>query len=298
MVRHSGHLAQLESEAIFIMREVSRQCLNPVLLFSGGKDSAVLLRLAEKAFRPRAFPFPIMHVDTGHNFPEAIVFRDKRIGELAEKLIVASVMESISRHGIHESEGASRNWLQALSLMDAIHDHRFDCAIGGARRDEEKSRAKERIFSVRGYDGAWKPEHQRPEVGMLLNASPPVDGHIRAFPLSNWTELDIWEYIAEEEMDLPSLYFSHFRLVFSSQGKLVPVSAFINVTGAVPTVRQVRFRTVGDMTCTAAIPSTASSPREVINELRMTSISERGASRLDDLVGENAMEDRKREGYF
>ena len=294
-------LAALESDAVAIMREAAAQFERPVLLFSGGKDSAVLLRLAEKAFRPAAFPFPIMHIDTGHNFPEALAFRDRRVAELGERLIIASVQQSIDRGRVREETGprASRNRLQTITLLDAIATHKFDAVFGGARRDEERSRAKERIFSLRDEFGQWDPRSQRPELWDLYNGLVRPGQHIRVFPMSNWTELDVWRYIERERLDLPEIYFSHRREVFERDGMLLAVSPYVPLLhDERPIEAEVRFRTVGDMTCTAAIRSRAKTVRDVIDEIAVTDISERGASRADDRFSEAAMEDRKREGYF
>ncbi len=295
------HLAALEAEAIAIMREAAAQLERPVLLFSGGKDSAVLLRLAEKAFRPARFPFPIMHIDTGHNFPEALAFRDRRVAELGERLIVRTVQDSIDRGRVREEPGvrASRNRLQTVTLLDAIKEHRFDAVFGGARRDEERSRAKERVFSFRDEFGQWDPRNQRPELWELYNGLVRPGQHVRVFPLSNWTEFDVWRYIAREELELPSIYFSHRREVVQRDGMLLAVSHVVPVEeGERPIVDDVRFRTVGDMSCTAAVRSHARTVAEVIREIATATVSERGASRADDRFSEAAMEDRKREGYF
>jgi len=295
------HLAALEAEAVAIMRETAAQLERPVLLFSGGKDSAVLLRVAEKAFRPARFPFPIMHVDTGHNFPEALAFRDRRIAELGERLVVASVQQSIDRGRVREESGprASRNRLQTITLLDAIAEHKFDAVFGGARRDEERSRAKERVFSLRDTFGQWDPRSQRPELWDLYNGMVRPGQHMRVFPISNWTELDVWRYIERERMDLPEIYFSHHREVFERDGMLLAVSPYVPLMNDErPIEADVRFRTVGDMTCTAAVRSRAKSVRDVIGEVAASEISERGASRADDKFSEAAMEDRKREGYF
>src|SRR5436309_4257761 len=296
-----SHLEALEAEAIFIMREVAAELERPVLLFSGGKDSIVLLRLAEKAFRPGRFPFPIMHVDTGHNFPEALAFRDRRVAELGERLVVASVQQSIDRGRVREESGprASRNRLQTITLLDAIAEHKFDAVFGGARRDEERSRAKERVFSLRDEFGQWDPRSQRPELWDLYNGLVRPGQHMRVFPMSNWTELDVWCYIERERLDLPEIYFSHRREVFERDGMLLGVSPYVPLmNGERPIEADVRFRTVGDMTCTAAVRSRARSVRDVIGEIAASEISERGASRADDKFSEAAMEDRKREGYF
>jgi len=294
-------LTALGAEAIAIMREAVAQLERSVLLFSGGKDSAVVLRLAEKAFRPAPFPFPIMHVDTGHNFPEALAFRDRRVNELGERLIIASVQASIDRGRVREEIGprASRNRLQTVTLLDAIAEHKFDAVIGGARRDEERSRAKERVFSLRDEFGQWDPRSQRPELWDLYNGLIRPGQHVRVFPISNWTELDVWRYVARERMDLPEIYFSHRREVFERDGMLLAVSPYVPLmNGERPFEADVRFRTVGDMTCTAAVRSRAKSVRDVIGEIAASEISERGASRADDKFSDAAMEDRKREGYF
>lgn len=292
------HLLSLESEAIFILRETAAELEKPVLLFSGGKDSAVLLRLAEKAFRPAKFPFPILHIDTGHNFPEALEFRDRRVKELEEKLIVRSVEDSI-RAGKVSEDGGSRNRLQSVTLLDAIQEFGFTAAIGGARRDEEKARAKERIFSFRDSFGQWDPKNQRPELWNLYNCKIRPGEHMRVFPISNWTELDVWQYIAEEKLELPPLYFSHTRQVFERNGMLLAVSEYIKLqTKEKPFEATVRFRTVGDMSCTAAVRSTAATISEVIEEIIVSTVSERGSSRVDDTLSETAMEERKKEGYF
>ena len=299
--RSLSHLDVLESEAIHIMREVAAEREHPVLLFSGGKDSIVLLRLAEKAFRPARFPFPIMHVDTGHNFPEAIAFRDRRVAELGERLVVASVQESIDRGRVVEETGprASRNRLQTTTLLDAIEEHRFDAAIGGARRDEERARAKERIFSFRDDFGQWNPRAQRPELWNLYNARIRKGEHIRVFPISNWTELDVWQYIAREQLELPAIYFAHERQVFRRDGMLYAASDFVELyPDEEPFGATVRFRTVGDMTCTGGVLSGAATIDEVVAEIAATNVTERGETRADDRVSEAAMEDRKRVGYF
>jgi sulfate adenylyltransferase subunit 2 len=295
------HLDSLESEAIHVMREVAAELERPVLLFSGGKDSIVLLRLAEKAFRPGRLPFPIMHVDTGHNFPEVIEFRDRRVAELGERLIVASVQDSIDAGRVVEETGprASRNRLQTVTLLDAIEEHGFDAAFGGARRDEERARAKERIFSFRDDFGQWDPRAQRPELWSLYNGRVRRGEHVRVFPLSNWTELDVWEYIAREELEIPSMYFAHEREVFARDGMLYATSPWVQlIDGETPFSTSVRYRTVGDMTCTGAVRSGAVSLDEVVAEIAATRITERGETRADDRVTEAAMEDRKREGYF
>ena len=296
-----SHLRALEAEAIFIMREAAAEFERPVLLFSGGKDSAVLLRLAEKAFRPGRFPFPIMQIDTGHNFPEVIEFRDRRVAELGERLIVRKVQDSIDRGRVAEPKGpgASRNRLQTVTLLDAIEEFRFDAAIGGARRDEEKARAKERVFSFRDEFGQWDPKRQRPELWGLYNARIHPGEHVRVFPLSNWTELDVWQYIAEEEITLPTIYFAHQRDVVERDGMLLGVGPHTPPRSSEGVFRrEVRYRTVGDMTCTAAVPSSARTVEAIIAETAATRISERGATRADDRFSSAAMEDRKREGYF
>jgi len=295
------HLDELESEAVHIFREVAAELERPVLLFSGGKDSIVLLRLAEKAFRPGKFPFPIMHIDTGHNFPEAIEFRDRRVAELGERLVVASVQESIDKGRVVEETGprASRNRLQTTTLLDAIEEHAFDAAIGGARRDEERSRAKERIFSFRDDFGQWNPRAQRPELWNLYNARVRKGEHVRIFPISNWTELDVWQYVAREQLELPPIYFAHEREVFRRDGMLYAASDYIErMEGEEPFVTSVRFRTVGDMTCTGGVESTASTIEAVVEEIAATRVTERGETRADDRFSEAAMEDRKRVGYF
>jgi sulfate adenylyltransferase subunit 2 len=299
--RKLSHLDALEAEAIHIMREVAAERERPVLLFSGGKDSIVLLRLAEKAFRPAKFPFPVMHVDTGHNFPEVIEFRDRRVAELGERLVVASVQESIDRGRVVEQTGprASRNQLQTTTLLDAIEEHGFDAAMGGARRDEERARAKERIFSFRDDFGQWNPRAQRPELWNLYNARIRKGEHIRVFPISNWTELDVWQYIARESLELPEIYFAHEREVFRRDGMLYAVSDHVErFADEEPFTASVRFRTVGDMTCTGGVVSDAGTLEEVVNEIAATRVTERGETRADDRVSEAAMEDRKRVGYF
>ena len=298
---HLTHLRALESEGIHVMREVSAEFERPVLLFSGGKDSIVLLRLAEKAFRPAPLPFPVMHVDTGHNFPEAIEFRDRRIAELGERLIVASVQDSIDSGRAVEQTGprASRNALQTVTLLDAIAEHGFDAAFGGARRDEERARAKERILSFRDEFGQWEPQRQRPELWSLYNGRIRKGEHARVFPISNWTELDVWQYIAEEELEVPSIYFAHDRQVFARDGMLYAVSPFVELMdGEQPFTSSVRYRTVGDMSCTGAVESHAATLAEVVAEIAATEVTERGQTRADDRVTEAAMEDRKRQGYF
>jgi sulfate adenylyltransferase subunit 2 len=296
-----SHLDAIEAEAIFVMREVAASFERPVLLFSGGKDSIILLRLAEKAFRPGKFPFPIMHVDTGHNFPEAVEFRDRRVAELGERLIVASVEDSIAQGRVVEETGprASRNRLQTTTLLDAIAEYGFDAAFGGARRDEEKARAKERFFSFRDEFGQWDPKNQRPELWSLYNGRIRKGEHIRAFPISNWTELDVWQYLRREDLEIPSIYFSHTREVFERDGMLLSTAPFMTLLpGEVAEQRVVRYRTVGDMSCTGAVESTASTIDAIIDEVAASRITERGATRADDRFTEAAMEDRKKEGYF
>jgi len=295
------HLEVLEAEAIHIMREVAAELSKPVLLFSGGKDSIVLLRLAEKAFRPAPFPFPLMHVDTGHNFPEVIAFRDRRVAELGERLIVASVQDSIDRGRVVEETGprASRNRLQTTTLLDAIEEHEFDAAFGGARRDEERARAKERIFSFRDDFGQWDPRRQRPELWSIYNGRIRRGEHVRVFPLSNWTELDVWQYIAKERLEVPAIYFAHEREVFRRDGMLYAISPHVQlIDGEEPFTESVRYRTVGDMSCTGAVRSTATALHDVVAEIAATKITERGETRADDRVTEAAMEDRKVAGYF
>ncbi|MEA2191201.1 MAG: sulfate adenylyltransferase subunit 2 [Solirubrobacteraceae bacterium] len=301
MTARLTHLQELESEAIHVMREVAAELSHPVLLFSGGKDSIVLLRLAEKAFRPGRFPFPLMHVDTGHNFPEVIEFRDRRVAELGERLIVASVQASIDSGRVKEETGprASRNRLQTTTLLDAIEQHGFDAAFGGARRDEERARAKERIFSFRDDFGGWDPKNQRPELWSLYNGRIRRGESVRVFPISNWTELDVWEYIAEEALEVPSIYFAHEREVFARDNMLYAVSEAVElIDGEVPFTTSVRYRTVGDMSCTGAVRSAAADLGSVVAEIAKTRITERGETRADDRVSEAAMEDRKIAGYF
>ncbi|CAN5442958.1 sulfate adenylyltransferase subunit CysD [soil metagenome] len=296
-----SHLDALEAESVFIMREVAAQFERPVLLFSGGKDSIVLLRLAEKAFRPARFPFPVMHIDTGHNFPEVLKFRDDRVAELGERLIVASVQESIDKGRVVEETGpeASRNRLQTTTLLDAILEHGFDAVFGGARRDEEKARAKERVFSLRDEFGQWDPRNQRPELWNLYNGRIRKAQHMRAFPISNWTEMDVWQYIQQEELVVPGIYFAHEREVFRRSGMYLAVGPFLQPRPSeTPERMEVRYRTVGDMTCTGAVASSARTLQEVILETAAARITERGATRADDAFSETAMEDRKKEGYF
>ncbi|MER7362243.1 sulfate adenylyltransferase subunit CysD [Nonomuraea wenchangensis] len=297
----TSQLDVLEAEAIHIMREVAAEFERPCLLFSGGKDSIVMLRIAEKAFWPAAIPFPLMHVDTGHNFDEVIDFRDRRSGELGARLIVASVQDSIDQGRVVEDTGrrASRNRLQTTTLLDAIEEHEFDAVFGGARRDEEKARAKERVFSFRDDFGQWDPKNQRPELWNLYNARIRKGEHIRVFPLSNWTELDVWDYIRREGIEIPSIYFAHTRKVFERDGMLLPDSEVVQRGEDEPLFEAVvRYRTVGDMTCTGAVQSQAATVEEIIEEIAATRITERGATRADDRSSEAAMEDRKREGYF
>ena len=295
-----SHIKQLESEAIFVMREVAAQFENPVLLFSGGKDSIVMLHLALKAFHPAKLPFPLMHVDTGHNFPETIQFRDDLVERLGERLIVRLVQDSIDKGKVAKEEGlnASRNRLQITTLLDAIEEFNFDACLGGARRDEEKARAKERFFSHRDEFGQWDPRNQRPELWNLFNGNKHFGENFRIFPLSNWTELDIWQYILWENIELPSIYFSHERKVFDRQGVLLAESEFITLgDDELPEERVVRFRTVGDMTNTGAVDSLANSVEDIVREVAAARVTERD-SRADDKRSETAMEDRKKEGYF
>ncbi|WP_334157363.1 sulfate adenylyltransferase subunit CysD [Oryzomicrobium sp.] len=295
-----SHLDWLEAEAIHILREVAGQCENPALLFSGGKDSICLLRLAEKAFRPGKFPFPLLHIDTAHNYPEVIAFRDRRASELGERLIVRSLEDSIARGTIVlKSPLESRNRFQSVTLLEAVEEFGFDCLIGGARRDEEKARAKERVFSFRDEFGQWDPKNQRPELWNLYNARVRKGEHMRAFPISNWTELDVWQYIAREGLELPSIYFTHKRQIVRKNGLLAPVTDLTPAKdGDVVEEIDVRFRTVGDIPCTAPVESTADSIDKIIAETASTAVSERGATRLDDQTSEASMEQRKKEGYF
>jgi sulfate adenylyltransferase subunit 2 len=295
-----SHLDWLESEAIYILREVAGQCSNPVLLFSGGKDSLCILRLAEKAFRPGKFPFPLMHIDTGHNYQEVIDFRDQRAAELGERLIVRSVEDSMKRGTVVlKTPDEPRNKHQSVTLLEAIEEFGFDCCIGGARRDEEKARAKERIMSFRDEFGQWDPKNQRPELWNLYNARSHKGENIRAFPISNWTEMDVWQYIERENLGLPSIYFAHNRPIVMRGGAIVPVT---DVTPAKPGEEiidmQVRFRTVGDITCTAPVISDADTVAKIVLETATTTITERGATRLDDQTSDASMEQRKKEGYF
>jgi sulfate adenylyltransferase subunit 2 len=294
-----SHLAALEAESLFIMREVVAEFERPVLLFSGGKDSIVMLRLAQKAFAPARIPFPVMHVDTGHNFPEVLAYRDRRVEELGVQLIVASVPEALASGLVRESPDGMRNRIQTPVLLDAVEKYRFDALFGGARRDEEKARAKERVFSFRDEFGQWDPRNQRPELWSLYNARIAPGESIRVFPLSNWTELDVWHYIAREQIDLPQIYFAHEREVVDRGGMLYAVNEFLPLRAGETTFNEVvRYRTVGDASCTAAVRSDADTIDKVIDEVAATRITERGATRGDDKVSEAAMEDRKREGYF
>jgi sulfate adenylyltransferase subunit 2 len=294
------HLEALESESIHILREVAAECRNPALLFSGGKDSLVLLRLAEKAFRPARFPFSLMHIDTEHNFPEVIEFRDRRAAELGERLIVRSVGDSIAQGRVLlKSPDESRNVHQSVTLLDAIEELQLDACIGGARRDEEKARAKERIFSFRDEFGQWDPKSQRPELWHLYNTRVRSGENIRVFPISNWTELDVWSYIAKERLDVPSIYYAHRRAVIRRPGGLMPVSELVQPKpGEKTEIVSVRFRTVGDMTCTCPVESSATSVEAIIAETAATRITERGATRMDDQTSDASMELRKKEGYF
>ncbi|WP_169948588.1 sulfate adenylyltransferase subunit CysD [Microbispora sp. H11081] len=297
----TSQLDVLEAEAIHIMREVAAEFERPCLLFSGGKDSIVMLRVAEKAFWPAPIPFPLMHVDTGHNFPEVIEFRDRRVAELGARLVVASVQASIDAGRVVEQTGrrASRNRLQTTTLLDAIEEHEFDAVFGGARRDEEKARAKERVFSFRDEFGQWDPKNQRPELWNLYNTKISRGEHIRVFPLSNWTELDVWHYIRREEIEIPSIYFAHSRRVFERDGMLLADAEVVQRGDDEPAYEAVvRYRTVGDMTCTGAVASPATTVEQIIEEIAATRITERGATRADDRASEAAMEDRKKEGYF
>jgi sulfate adenylyltransferase subunit 2 len=296
-----SQLEVLEAESIHIMREVAAEFERPVLLFSGGKDSIVMLALAERAFWPARIPFPVMHVDTGHNFAEVIEYRDRRVAEAGVQLVVASVQASIDAGRVTEERGkrASRNRLQTVTLLDAIAEYRFDAVFGGARRDEEKARAKERVFSFRDEFGQWDPKNQRPELWNVYNARIQLGEHIRVFPLSNWTELDVWQYIAKEQLEIPSIYFAHSRAVFERDGILLADSELVPRGDDEPVFEaMVRYRTVGDMTCTGAVESSATTIDQVITEIAATRITERGQTRADDRTSEAAMEDRKREGYF
>lgn len=293
------HLDALEAESVFVIREVVAELERPALLFSGGKDSVVMLRLAQKAFAPGPVPFPVLHVDTGHNFPEVIAFRDAQVARFGLQLIVASVPEALQVGLVHEPADGSRNRIQTPVLLAAVEKYRFDALFGGARRDEEKARAKERVFSFRDEFGQWDPKNQRPELWSLYNGRHHPGESIRVFPLSNWTELDVWHYLAREQIPLPSIYFAHEREVVERDGMLYAVNEFLPARASErPAVRQVRYRTVGDASCTAAVASEAATMAEVIEEVAATRITERGATRGDDRVSEAAMEDRKREGYF
>jgi len=295
-----SHLDWLESEAIFILREVAGECAHPVLFFSGGKDSIVLLRLAEKAFSPARFPFPLLHIDTGHNFHEVIAFRDARAAQLGERLIVRSVEESIGRGTVKlRRADESRNAAQSVTLLEAIEEFSFDAAIGGARRDEEKARAKERVFSFRDEFGQWDPKNQRPELWNLYNTRVHKGEHMRVFPISNWTELDVWQYIDRERLAVPSLYYTHRRPVVRRSGLLVPVTDITPPRkGEAIEELSVRFRTVGDISCTCPVESTAATAAEIIAETARTTVTERGATRMDDQTSDASMERRKKEGYF
>jgi sulfate adenylyltransferase subunit 2 len=297
---NARHLDALESEAIHILREVAAECSNPALLFSGGKDSVVLLRLAEKAFRPGKFPFPLVHIDTGHNFDEVIAFRDARVAELGERLIVGSVEDSIKKGTVRlRNQFDSRNAAQAVTLLETIAEHGFDACIGGARRDEEKARAKERIFSFRDEFGQWDPKAQRPELWDLYNTRVHPGENMRVFPISNWTELDVWQYIAREKLALPSIYYAHQRQVIPRNGLLVPLTPLTPAReGETVETRTVRFRTVGDISCTCPVASEASTTDDIIAETAITEITERGATRMDDQTSEASMEKRKKQGYF
>lgn len=295
-----SHLRELEAESMFVLREVAAQFENPVLLFSGGKDSIVVAHLARKAFWPAKIPFPLMHIDTGHNFPETIQFRDELMEKIGARLIVASVQDSIDQGKVVEEKGfnASRNALQITPLLDAIEEHKFDCALGGARRDEEKARAKERFFSHRDDFGQWDPKNQRPELWNIFNGKKNMGEHFRVFPISNWTEMDIWQYILLEEIEIPSLYFSHMRECFVRDGVILGKTDFIQTRDTEEVKEmQVRFRTIGDATCTGAVLSAASTLEDIIDEVASTRITERGG-RSDDKRSEAAMEDRKKQGYF
>ena len=296
-----SQLQAIESASIHIIREVAAEFERPVLLFSGGKDSVVMLRLAQKAFFPGRIPFPVMHVDTGHNFPEVLEFRDRKVAELGAQLIVASVQQSIDSGRSTEETGSdpSRNRLQTRTLLDALTERRFDAAFGGARRDEEKARAKERVYSFRDEFGQWDPKNQRPELWSLYNGRHGAGEHIRVFPISDWTELDVWQYVREEHLDLPSIYFAHRREVFRRDGMLLSTGPFVTPRSDEERFEAVvRYRTVGDMTCTGAVESSAATVDDIIGEVAASRLTERGATRADDRVSEAAMEDRKREGYF
>ena len=300
MQAERDHLDWLESEAIYILREVAGQCQNPVLFFSGGKDSICLLRLAEKAFRPARFPFPLLHIDTGHNYPEVIAFRDRRAAELGERLLVRSVEDSIRRGSVRIiSENQSRNAAQSVTLLEAIAELQFDAAIGGARRDEEKARAKERVFSFRDEFGQWDPRNQRPELWSLYNARVNPGEHVRVFPISNWTELDVWQYIAREKLEVPSIYYAHRRPVVRRRGLIVPVTPLTPARpNEVVEEVSVRFRTVGDISCTCPVESDAFTIEKILEETLVAKLTERGATRMDDQTSDASMERRKKEGYF
>jgi sulfate adenylyltransferase subunit 2 len=301
MVKHLDYLDHLEAESIFIMREVAAQFERPVLLFSGGKDSITLVELAVKAFAPGKIPFPFLHVDTGHNFPEALKFRDELAAKYGATLIVRKVEDTIIKKQLTEPKGKfpSRNWLQTYTLLDAIEEFKFDACIGGARRDEEKARAKERVFSVRDDFGQWNPKLQRPELWSIYNGKINKGENVRVFPISNWTELDVWNFLRRNSIGLPLIYFAHQRSVIHHEGQLVAMSEHVNADDQdIIETKSVRYRTVGDMTCTAAVESTASNIDEVIEEITASRISERGETRIDDRVTEAAMEDRKKNGYF
>ena len=300
MLAERDHLDWLESEAIHILREVAGECANPVLFFSGGKDSICLLRLAEKAFRPGRFPFPLLHIDTGHNYSEVIDFRDRRAAELGERLLVRSVEDSIRRGSVRLiSEDQSRNAAQSVTLLEAIAEFQFDAAIGGARRDEEKARAKERVFSFRDELGQWDPRNQRPELWSLYNARVNPGEHVRVFPISNWTELDVWQYIAREKLEVPSIYYAHRRPVVRRRGLIVPVTPITPAkAGEAVEEISVRFRTVGDISCTCPVESDASTIKQIIEETATARLTERGATRMDDQTSDASMERRKKEGYF
>lgn len=301
MKYHLDYLEQLEAESIYIFREIAAQFERPALLFSGGKDSITMVHLAMKAFAPGPIPFPLVHIDTGHNFPEALAFRDALASKIQAKLIVREVADTIRKKQLTEPKGKfpSRNWLQTYTLLDTIEEFEFDACIGGARRDEEKARAKERIFSVRDDFGQWNPKLQRPELWNIYNGRIHKGENVRVFPISNWTELDVWRYMQKEGIELPSIYFAHEREVLDHEGQWVAVSPFIQLeSNDIIQTKKVRYRTVGDMTCTAAVESSAKNIEEVINEILTTRISERGETRIDDKVTEAAMEDRKKNGYF
>jgi sulfate adenylyltransferase subunit 2 len=294
-----SQLDVLESEAVHVIREVVAEMARPALLFSGGKDSIVMLRLAEKAFWPAPLPFPVVHVDTGHNFPEVLAYRDRRINETGIQLVVASVQDAIDRGLVREEGNGSRNRIQTPVLLEAVEKYRFDALFGGARRDEERARAKERVFSFRDEFGQWDPKNQRPELWSLYNGRHRKGEHIRVFPLSNWTELDIWQYIGEEDIEIPSIYYAHHRKVFRRDGMLLAVNPYLSpMEGEEVFEAQVRFRTVGDATCTGCVESDASTVDDVIDEVAVTRLTERGATRADDRISEAGMEDRKKEGYF